>query len=124
MEPQIFFVDDDPDLRTLVATLAQVRCDTRCLSLADLAGMRAHKKQVLACKLAILDINLGSNQPSGLDAYGWLRAEGFRGKIVFLTGHADTHPLVERAVEMGEARLYRKPLAPEDLAEIIRGAIR
>ena len=73
----------------------------------------------LACTLGILDVNLGSNQPSGLDAFAWLRAERYPGRIAFLTGHAMTHPLVERARQMGEAVVLPKPLEISKLLALL-----
>jgi hypothetical protein len=35
--------------------------------------------------------------PAGVDAYGWLQEHGFSGPVVFLTGHARSHPWVRRA---------------------------
>jgi FixJ family two-component response regulator len=119
MEPSVFYLDDDPDLLQIVASLVKLKTDRVCLGLRTLEEMRAHRKEVLGSRLAILDINLGTNQPSGLDAWGWLRAEGYQGRIVFLTGHAASHPLVERAAHMGEVKVFTKPLTSDHLAELV-----
>ena len=37
--------------------------------MCSIAAMVRQKEQVLGCGLALLDVNLGSNLPSGLDAY-------------------------------------------------------
>jgi DNA-binding NtrC family response regulator len=122
MQPGILFLDDDADLRRITSTLIQLKTGRTCLALATLAELRAQREFVLASALAILDINLGEDQPSGLDAYGWLRAEGYRGQVVFLTGHAANHPLVERAA-MGQVKVLAKPLSAEQLAELVRAAL-
>jgi FixJ family two-component response regulator len=69
--------------------------------------------------LAILDINLGEGQPSGLDAYHWLRESGFEGKIVFLTGHARSHPLVSQARQAGKVVILEKPTTMERLLSML-----
>ena len=46
-----------------------------------------------------------ARRESGLDAYRWLRQFGFRGEVVFLTGHAAHHPLVEQARALGKAKV-------------------
>jgi DNA-binding NtrC family response regulator len=122
MAPSVLYLDDDPDLLQVMTSLVKLKTERVCLGLATLAEMRNHRAEVLGTVLAILDINLGPNQPSGLDAWGWLRAEGYKGKIVFLTGHGAAHPLVERAAHMGEVRVFQKPLTPEQLLEVIRDA--
>jgi FixJ family two-component response regulator len=73
----------------------------------------------MGCALGILDVNLGSDEPSGLDAFAWLRAERFPGRIVFLTGHAATNPLVRRAGEMGDVAVLTKPLQMPKLLELL-----
>jgi FixJ family two-component response regulator len=123
MEPRVIYLDDDVDLLQVVSALVKHKTGHECLGLRTLEDLRAHRKEVLASAIAILDINLGANQPSGLDAWGWLRAEGYRGRIVFLTGHAKSHPLVDRAAHMGEVQVFQKPLTSEMLAEVVRGAL-
>jgi ActR/RegA family two-component response regulator len=119
MKPSVLFLDDDLDLLEIVCRLVERDGRRSCLALRTLDDMRAHRAEVLATSMAILDVNLGVNQPSGLDACAWLRAEGYAGRIVFLTGHANSHPLVERAMTMGGAQVFHKPLTTEALAEIM-----
>jgi DNA-binding NtrC family response regulator len=123
MQPGILFLDDDADLRRITSTLIQLKTGRTCLALATLDEVRTHREAVLASALAILDINLGEDQPSGLDAYGWLLAESYRGKVVFLTGHAKSHPLVEAAVRMGKVQVFAKPLSAEQLVELVKSAL-
>jgi FixJ family two-component response regulator len=58
---------------------------------------------------AVLDINLGAGEPTGIDAYHWLRSHGFSGRVIFLTGHAASHPLVREARLIGDAVVLEKP---------------
>src|SRR5579862_5380074 len=68
-----------------------------CAWSSDVCSSDLHREEALGSRLAILDVNLGPGCPSGLDAHSWLAAEHFSGRIVFLTGHAQSYPLVERA---------------------------
>ena len=75
--------------------------------------------RALHCGVAILDINLGPQVPSGLDAYGWLRKHGFHGRIEFLTGHAASHPLVVEAKRLGDAEVVGKPVSLDRLTSML-----
>jgi FixJ family two-component response regulator len=92
-----------------------------CLSLASHRELVERGEEALKTDLAIIDINLGENVPSGLEAESWLRANGYRGEIVFLTGHARSHPLVMRAVREGQIKVLEKPLGVEKLTELVMG---
>ena len=76
---------------------------------------------VFTCSVAILDINLGANRKSGIDAYAWLRKQRIHGRIVFLTGHANMHPLVVEAHRVGDAEIFSKPIEPDRLRSIVEG---
>src|SRR3954466_5014529 len=112
----ILLLDDDADLRDAVGDLLGL-FGARCLALPSVAALQAAEKEVLACKLAILDVNLGDGQPTGIDAYEWLRSRGFAGTFVFLTGHAASHPGVPRAAAL-RARRLAKRVESADLREL------
>jgi FixJ family two-component response regulator len=44
------------------------------------------------------------------------------GRIVFLTGHAGTHPLVVETQRIGEAEILSKPIGPDHLQAIVEEA--
>jgi FixJ family two-component response regulator len=114
----VLIVDDDEDLReTLGDVLTSLNtCSIKAGSLRDVE----HRSVDLAtCFLALLDINLGPNQPSGLDVCAWLIAHDFAGHIVFMTGHAAGYPLVADARSMRGVAILQKPI---DLG-IIEGMI-
>src|SRR5262245_54057730 len=92
---KVFLLDDDEDLRGSVGELIAAVSGGDCVTAASVPEMMARTPEVLACQLALLDINLGAGKPTGVDAYHWLRAQGFRGRICFVTGHAHAHPLVK-----------------------------
>ena len=117
----VLFVEDNDDLRELFVELVTVVLKRRCVGVGSYKELVALGADVLACEVAILDINLGPHQPSGIDAYAWLRKQGYTGRIVFLTGHASTHPLVMEAQRIGDAEIFSKPIEPDRLRLIVDG---
>jgi DNA-binding response OmpR family regulator len=113
-------LDDDVDLLEILAELLRER-GCRCLLARSLEELKALGPEVLAADVAVLDINLGSGQPSGIDAYDWLLGEHFPGRLLFLTGHAHAHPLVARAERLNRATVLDKPLDGEVLLSRILG---
>jgi DNA-binding NarL/FixJ family response regulator len=87
----------------------------------SVAELRALGHRALAADVAVLDINLGASRPSGIDAYDWLVDQGFEGRILFLTGHARSHPLVARAQHLRRATVIDKPASADTLINQIRG---
>jgi hypothetical protein len=51
-----------------------------------------------------------------------LRARGFRGRIVFLTGHARSYPAVQRACSLDHARVLQKPVDVAELRALVSGS--
>ena len=117
----VLYVEDNDDLRELVTELVTVVFKRRCVAVGSYEELVVLGQHVLGCSVAILDINLGSNRRSGLDAYAWLRANGYTGRIVFLTGHARTHPLVVEAQRIGDAEIFSKPIDADRLWSIVEG---
>jgi DNA-binding NtrC family response regulator len=117
----VLYVEDNDDLRELVVELVTVVLKHRCVGVASYEELAALGEEALRCSVAILDINLGPDRRSGIDAYAWLRDHGYKGRIVFLTGHASTHPLVVEAQRMGDAEIFSKPIEPDRLRSIIEG---
>jgi FixJ family two-component response regulator len=115
----VLFLDDDDDLRDTFTDLVQSVFDRDCLGCRSYDQLLALGDRALACGIAILDINLGPQAPSGLDAYMWLRRGGFTGRIVFLTGHANTHPLVVEATRLGDADVVAKPISSGMLRSLL-----
>ena len=118
---KIFFLDDDVDLRETMTELLQALAH-EVVSAHDLAEMVALDQTVLACHLAILDVNLGEAAKSGLDALEWLEERRYAGSVAFLTGHAQAWPAVREAVRRstGEAvRVLEKPITFEQLRRLL-----
>ncbi len=115
---RLILLDDDPDvvdsLDELLRALGVVTVAVQ--SLAELVGRR---DEALVCELAILDLNLGPSQATGLDAFEWLRDDGYSGRVVFLTGHDVNDPLVDKAAAEVGAQLLRKPIGLEELRVLL-----
>jgi DNA-binding NtrC family response regulator len=119
MSPRTLIVDDDPDLGGALGDWVEDASGKPCLVVQSLEQLQRDAQTVLGCGLAIVDINLGVNQPSGLDVAVWLRTIGFPGELLFLTGHAKEHPLVRRAAQEDGILILEKPMDMDRLAAII-----
>jgi len=117
----VLHVEDNDDLRELVVELVTAVLKHRCVGVGSYEELVGLGDEALGCSIAILDINLGPNRRSGIDAYAWLRANGYTGRIVFLTGHASAHPLVVEAQRIGDAQIFSKPIDPDRLRSIVEG---
>ena len=113
----VLLIDDDDDLREAMGDLLEL-FGARCLGLPSVAALVDAESAALDCRLAILDVNLGDGQPSGVEAFEWLRAHDFPGRIVFLTGHAASHPAVARAASLG-VRVLAKPIESAELRALL-----
>jgi DNA-binding response OmpR family regulator len=127
MAPEVLIVDDDLDLREALGEMFAHLGGVPCVlagSLGDLEHDRV-PGSTNDCHLAIVDINLGPGQPTGVEVVRWLRSHAFRGKIVFLTGHGLGDPRVMAAAELADTEILSKPIGSEVLSRLIdhlRGA--
>lgn len=115
----VFILDDDSDLTYLMDHLFRDE-GTDCVIAHSLGELKHLKKDVLACDLAILDINLGCGEPSGLEAYQFLVAQKYAGKVIFFTGHASSHPLVIKAASLPGVRVVEKPTEVHEFLQMLR----
>jgi DNA-binding NtrC family response regulator len=113
-------LDDDADLLEILAELLQDH-GCRCLPARSLAELKSLGPAVLTADVAVLDINLGSGAPTGIDAYDWLMSQDFAGRLLFFTGHAHAHPLVARAERLRRATVLDKPIDGRVLIDRILG---
>jgi len=114
----VLLVDDDENLRAVLSEFLRME-GAACVAAASLAQVEAQAEAALATQLAILDVNLGARQPTGVEVCRWLREHGFMGPIVFLTGHAATDPRVVEASRQPNTRVLSKPVAGEVIAELV-----
>lgn len=119
---RVLFLDDSEDLRELMAILLETTLGVSCMCFGSLREIENHSEDVMRAKVAILDINLGPDVPDGIDAFNWLKDHGFRGKTMFLTGHARTNPQVAMAGRSG-AQILEKPLQTDKLISFVARAL-
>jgi DNA-binding response OmpR family regulator len=112
---RVLLLEDDDDVRGVLADWLVHFGRPNPLALASVDALKAARDEALGCELAILDVNLGTDQPSGVDALKWLRAEGFQGRVAFLTGHSSSSPLVCDA----GVPVLAKPLESSDLRALL-----
>lgn len=117
---RVLVLEDDADLRTILCELLSLSGADACVSAGSVAELQRKHAEALGCGLALLDINLGAGVPSGLDAYRWLKEKGFSGRLVFLTGHARSHPLVREALELTNVQVVSKPIESKVLLALVR----
>ena len=113
-------LDDDKDLLELLSEFVRGVAGRECLAVSSFQELVAAQEQALSCSVALLDVNLGAGQPSGIDAYRWLIAHGFKGKLYFFTGHARLHPLVQEFERLGRVEVLSKPVDSEKLTEVLQ----
>lgn len=117
----VVFLEDNKDLQILLTRLLKVKLNLDCLCFSHFHDLKIHAKDVLLRKVTILDINLGPNEPSGLDAYQWLKENAYQGRILFLSGHASSNPLVLAARTNG-VEVLEKPLRSNHLLALVQSA--
>lgn len=117
----ILVLEDCEDLLALEKFMIEKLCERRAVLARNLDEVKALGQESLGCEMALLDINLGPNEPNGVAAYQWLRANGFERPIYFLSGHASSLSAVAGVERSGDAKILQKPVDPHLLMRIIRG---
>ena len=116
-------LDDSEDLRELMPILFETELGEPCRCFGSVDELQRLPEEVLGAKVAILDINLGPHSPDGIDAFNWLRAHGFQGKVFFFTGHARAG-LQAALLERSGVEILEKPLHPEKLISVVSHALK
>ena len=119
----VLVVDDDEDLCDAIMRLINTLGETRAVSAHSLEGVKKFGDDLSQFQFAFLDMNLGVNQPTGIDVYHWLQGHQFRGKLIFFTGHARSHPLLVEAARLENIEILEKPVKSAVFKAIIRGAL-
>lgn len=117
---RVLVLDDDADLCLVLIETFMMLGASECLQAHSLSELQKIEKNALQSDVIVLDINLGPEEPSGIDAYDWLMARAYKGRIVFLTGHARSHPLVKKAQDIAGVQLLEKPTPIENLEVLLR----
>jgi ActR/RegA family two-component response regulator len=121
MGGEVVIVDDDGDLLDALAEFIELSGGRRVWKARSVDELVSLGTRALACELAVLDVNLGRDKPSGVDALRWLSSRDFQGRVVFLTGHAPTFSPVEEAQTQAGIRLLSKPLNGDQLLALLEG---
>ena len=119
MVGKVLLLEDDADQLEMLAMALSIVCGRDCLLARSYKELVTAADAALSSSMALLDVNLGPQQPSGIDAYHWLREKNYRGRICFLTGHARSHPLVAKALAAGDAELVEKPIGTKQLCALV-----
>lgn len=118
----IFFLDDSEDYLEVIKVFVQAACDYEAITCANIENMQSRIDEILKSEMAFLDINLGLNQPSGIQAYRWLRSQGYNKPVFFLTGHGKDSDEAKQASIFEEVRVIQKPIPPQDFRDLIESA--
>lgn len=116
---KVYILEDSVDLGQLLCEFLTMEKGADCRSATSFAQLLKEPEPALSADLVVLDVNLGTGKPSGIDAYQWLRDQGFRGRVIFLTGHGATHPLVKQARALSGAPVLEKPVEAERLLDLL-----
>ncbi len=111
-------VEDDPDLCDTLALFMEslgIEC-LKALSFHDVKKMNLENLDV-----AVLDVNLGPEQPNGLDVFLYLKRRLGHFRVVFLTGHKGSHPLVQEVTKLEGTTVLEKPVDIEEFGRIMTG---
>jgi DNA-binding NtrC family response regulator len=117
----VLLVDDDEDLRAAMDEVLHRLGVRRLIEAGSLRDVEDQREEALACQLALVDINLGYGEPTGINVFEWLEREGFRGRVVFLTGHGSQDPRVQHAATLAGSQVASKPLTTAQLRDVIEG---
>jgi DNA-binding NtrC family response regulator len=117
----VLLVDDDDDLRAAMDEVLHRIGVRRLVAAGSLRDVEDQREEALACQLALVDINLGYGEPTGINVFEWLEREGFAGRVVFLTGHGSQDPRVQQAATLAGSQVASKPLTTAKLREMIEG---
>ena len=120
---RVLFVDDCRDICHVMEFMCQSLPEVECVCVTSMSAVLERAAQVLRTDLAILDVNLGPGEPSGVEIYRWLKGQNYRGKIVFLSGHARTDPRVDEAARISGVDFFQKPLGFGQLEALILGTV-
>ncbi|MBU0602611.1 MAG: response regulator [Gammaproteobacteria bacterium] len=109
---QIFIVDDDDAIRDALGWLFRSR--GHVARLWPSAEALIASGDLASCGCLVLDIRMDGM--SGLELFGWLRANAHEMPVIFLTGHADV-PMAVAALKQGAFDFVEKPFNDNELVD-------
>jgi FixJ family two-component response regulator len=117
--PQVYIVDDDPDMRDSLRWLMKT-VGIRAQTFASAAEfLRDFTPKGSGC--VILDVRMPGT--SGLDLFEELIARGEGMPVIFITAHADV-PMAVRAMKCGAVEFVEKPFNRQTLLDKVQRAIK
>jgi two-component system, NtrC family, response regulator PilR len=117
--PLALIVDDEPDIRELLALTLQ-RMDIETRGCADLSAARAQLRGG-EFQLCLTDMRLPDGD--GLDLVEWIQAQGLRTPVAVITAHGNVETAV-RALKSGAFDFLSKPLDLANLRKLVSSALR
>ena len=118
MNPMVYIVDDDPDMRDSLRFLLKtvgLRTSTFSSAAEFIAGFTGGVPSAL-----VLDIRMPGT--GGLDLLEQLTASGVRIPVIFITAYADV-PMAVRAMKSGAVEFLEKPFNGQVLLEKVQRAV-
>jgi FixJ family two-component response regulator len=119
MNPVVYIVDDDPDMRDSLRWLLNtvgLRTETFASAAEFMSG---YSGQGPAC--LVLDVRMPGE--SGLDVLEQLTTSGLRIPVLFITAYADV-PMAVRAMKSGAVEFLEKPFNGQVLLEKVQRAVK
>lgn len=116
---KILFLDDDKSLCSLLGMLLNELGAVHAVFINSYNELLKLQSEIPNYDIIFLDVNLGSNVPNGLDAFDWLKDNNFEKKVVFFTGHANTYPIIQKALAYPNVSVLEKPVAVDKIQDII-----
>jgi two-component system, NtrC family, response regulator PilR len=117
--PLALIVDDEPDIRELLAiTLQRMDVDTR--SCGDVSAAKAQLRN-REFQLCLTDMRLPDGD--GLDLVQWMQAQGLRTPVAVITAHGNVETAV-RALKSGAFDFISKPLDLANLRKLVANALK
>ena len=117
--PLALIVDDEPDIRELLAiTLQRMDIDTR--SCGDVSAAKAQLRN-REFQLCLTDMRLPDGD--GLDLVQWMQAQGMRTPVAVITAHGNVETAV-RALKSGAFDFISKPLDLANLRKLVANALK
>jgi FixJ family two-component response regulator len=119
MDPTVYIVDDDPDMRDSLRFLLKtvgLRTITFSSAAEFMAGFNGDGPSTL-----VLDVRMPGI--GGLDLLERMTASGLRMPVIFITAYADV-PMAVRAMKSGAVEFLEKPFNGQALLEMVQRAVK
>lgn len=116
---KILLLDDDKSLCSLLNMLFTELGVPDTVFIHSFDELMKYESDLNRFDMIFLDVNLGSNNPSGIDAFNWLMEHHYINEIVFFTGHANSFPVVKKALDYAKVSVLEKPVPVDRLQQLI-----